>query len=57
LEYSQFRGFRDNHDSGLFVEPFDFFHVFDGIDFSKLFKERCLDRIQKQDQENKNKIL
>ena len=32
-EYSQTRGFRNKHDSRIFVEPYDFFHVFSGIDF------------------------
>ena len=35
-EYSQTRGFRNKHDSRIFVEPYDFFHVFSGIDFSIL---------------------
>ena len=30
------RGFRNRHDSKIFVEPFDFFHVFSALDFSKL---------------------
>ena len=33
------RGFRNRHDSRIFVEPFDFFHVFNGLDFSKLSRE------------------
>ena len=41
-EYSQTRGFRNKHDSRIFVEPYDFFHVFSGIDFSILSIEKYL---------------
>ena len=30
---SERRGFRNRYDSRIFVEPFDFFHVFSGLDF------------------------
>ena len=41
------RGFRNGHDSRIFVEPFDFFHVFSGIDFSKLSLDKLLDKFEK----------
>ena len=52
--YSQRRGFRNKHDSRIFVEPFDFFHVFSGIDFSRLSLEKYLDRFEKRDHENED---
>ena len=44
------RGFRNKHDSRIFVEPFDFFHVFSGLGLSKL----SLDRSEKGERENKD---
>ena len=41
------RGFRNRHDSRIFVEPFDFFHVFSGLDFSKLSLDKLFDRLEK----------
>ena len=48
------RGFRNKHDSRIFVEPFDFFHVFSGLDFSRLSLDKFLDRFEKGDRENKD---
>ena len=48
------RGFRNGHDSRIFVEPFDFFHVFNGLDFSRLSLDKFLDRLEKGDRENKD---
>ena len=48
------RGFRNKHDSRIFVEPFDFFHVFSGLGLSKLSLDRFLDRFEKGERENKD---
>ena len=48
------RGFRNKHDSRIFVEPFDFFHVFSGLDFSRLSLDNLLDRFEKGDRKNKD---
>ena len=48
------RGFRNKHDSRIFVEPFDFFHVFSGLDFSKLSLSKFLDRFEKVNGEDKD---
>ena len=48
------RGFRNKNDSRIFVEPFDFFHVFTGLDFSRLSLDKFLDRLEKGDRENKD---
>ena len=48
------RGFRNRHDSRIFVEPFDFFHVFSGIDFSKLSLDKLLDKFEKGESEDKD---
>ena len=48
------RCFRNKHDSRIFVEPFDFFHVFSGLDFSRLSLDKFLDRFEKGDRENKD---
>ena len=48
------RGFRNRHDSRIFVEPFDFFHVFSGLDFSKLSLGKILDRFEKINGEDKD---
>ena len=48
------RGFRNRHDSRIFVEPFDFFHVFSGLDFSKLSLDKILDRFEKDNGEDKD---
>ena len=49
-EYSQTRGFRNKHDSRIFVEPYDFFHVFSGIDFSILSIEKYFERFDRRNQ-------
>ena len=48
------RGFRDRYDSRIFVEPFDFFHVFSGLDFPRLSLEKFLDKFEKGESEDKN---
>ena len=48
------RGFRNRHDSRIFVEPFDFFHVFSGLDFSKLSIDKILDRFEKDEDAEKD---
>ena len=48
------RGFRNKNDSRIFVEPFDFFHVFSGLDFSRLSVDKILDRFEKDNGEDKN---
>ena len=48
------RGFRNRQDSRIFVEPFDFFHVFSGLDFSKLSLDKILDRFENDNGEDKN---
>ena len=49
-EYSQTRGFRNKHDSRIFVEPYDFFHVFSGIDFSILSIEKYFESFERRNQ-------
>ena len=48
--YCQTRGFRNKHDSRIFVEPYDFFHVFSGIDFSILSIEKYFERFERRNQ-------
>ena len=48
------RGFRNRHDSRIFVEPFDFFHVFSGLDFSRLSLDKFLDKFEKSETEDKD---
>ena len=48
------RGFRNGHDSRIFVEPFDFFHVFSGIDFSKLSLNKLLDKFEKGESKDRD---
>ena len=48
------QGFRNRPDSRIFVEPFDFFHVFSGLDFSKVSLDKILDRIEKSETEEKD---
>jgi len=48
------RGFRTNHDSRIFVEPFDFFHVFSGLDLSRLSLDKFLDKFEKGDSDKKD---
>ena len=50
---SERRGFRNRYDSRIFVEPFDFFHVFSGLDFSRLSLDKILDGFEKDDGEDK----
>jgi hypothetical protein len=49
-QYSQPISLKNKYDSRIFVEPFDFFHVFSGIDFSRLSVEKYLDRFEKRNQ-------
>jgi len=49
-EYSQTRGFRNKHDSRIFVEPYDFFYVFSGIDFFILSIEKYFERFERRNQ-------
>ena len=48
------RGFRNRHDSRIFVEPFDFFHVFSGLDFSRLSFDKFIDKFEKGESEDKD---
>ena len=48
------RGFRNRYDSRIFVEPFDFFHVFSGLDFSKLSLDKILDRFEKGEKKERD---
>ena len=48
------RGFRNRTDSRIFVEPFDFFHVFSGLDFSRLSLDKLLDKFEKGESEDKD---
>ena len=48
------RGSRNKHDSRIFVEPFDFFHVFSGLDLSRLSLNKFLDKFEKGDGEDKD---
>ena len=50
------RGFRNRHDSKIFVEPFDFFYVFSALDFSKLSQDKILDRFEKDKHEEKDQL-
>ena len=45
------RGFRNSQDSRTFVEPFDFFHVFSGLDFPSLSLYKLLDKFEKGESE------
>ena len=47
------RGFRNKHDSRVLVEPYDFLHVFRGLDFSRLSLDKYLDRFEKSRGQNK----
>jgi hypothetical protein len=46
------RGFRSRHDSRIFIEPHDLFHVFSGLDFSKLSSDKFFDRFEKDTKED-----
>ena len=46
------RGFRNKHDSRIFIEPYDFFHVFSGFNFSKLSFDKYFDRFEKDSTED-----
>ena len=48
------RGFRNKHDSRIFVEPFDFFHVFSGLDFPRLSLDKFLDKFEMGANEDKD---
>jgi len=50
----ELRGFRNKHDSRIFVEPFDFFHVFSGLDLPKLSLDKILDRFENGEREEKD---
>ena len=47
------RGFRNKQDSRVFVEPFDFFHVFSGLDFPN-YLDKILDRFENDNGADKN---
>ena len=48
------RGFRNRHDSRIFVEPFDFFHVFSGLDFPRFSLDKFIDKFEKGESEDKD---
>ena len=48
------RGFRNRQDSRIFVEPFYFFHVFSGLDFSRLSLDKILNRFEKGEREERD---
>ena len=48
------RGFRNRQDSRIFVEPFDFFHVFSGIDFPRLSLDKLLDKFEKGESKDRD---
>ena len=48
------RGFRNRYESRIFVEPFDFSHVFSGLDFSKLSLDKILNRFEKGGREERD---
>ena len=48
------RDFRNRHDSRIFVEPFDFFHVFSGLDFPRISLDKFLDRFEKGNSDDKD---
>ena len=48
------QGFRDRHDSKIFAEPFDFFHVFSGLDFPRLSLDKFLDKFEMGANEDKD---
>ena len=51
--HNDLRGFRNKYDSRIFVEPYDFLHVFSGLDFSRLSLDKYLDRFEKNRSKNK----
>ena len=55
--HAERRCFRNKHDSRIFVEPFDFFHVFSGLDFSRLSLDKLFDRFEKGDYDDKDQAL
>ena len=50
------QGFRNRHDSRIFVEPFDLFHVFSGLNFSKLSLDKILNRFEKGEREERDQL-
>jgi hypothetical protein len=50
--YLERRGYRNRHDSRIFIEPYDFFHVFSGLDFSKLSFDKFFDGFEKDTKED-----
>jgi hypothetical protein len=50
--YLELRGFRKRHDSRVFIEPYDFFHVFSGWNFFKLSFDQYFDRFEKEAKED-----
>ena len=48
------RGFRNKYDSRIFVEPFDFFHVFSGLDLPRLSLDKFIDKFEKGESEDKD---
>ena len=52
--HAERRCFRNKHDSRIFVEPFDFFHVFSGLNFPRLSLDKFLDKFEKSETEGKD---
>jgi hypothetical protein len=50
--YLESRGFRNRHDSRIFIEPYDFVHVFSDLNFSKLSFHKFFDRFEKDTKED-----
>ena len=50
--HREYRGFRSRHDSRIFIEPYDFFHIFSGLNFSKLSFDKYFDRFEKETKED-----
>ena len=48
------RGSINKYDSRIFVEPYDFLHIFSGLDFSRLSLDKYLDRFEKSRGQNKD---
>ena len=51
---SERRGFINRIDSRIFVEPFDFFHVFSGLNFPRLSLDKFLDKFEKGETESED---
>ena len=48
------RGSTNKYDSRIFAEPYDFLHIFSGLDFSRLSLDKYLDRFEKSRGQNKD---